>query len=207
MTLDQSIRQWIRPALVWGGVLPLVILTWRAFTGGLGANPAEELEHSTGFTALCFLLASLAMTPLRRITGRAAFTALRKPLGLWAFAYALLHFLCWLVFDQSLLLGEIWYDIRKRPYITVGFSAFLILAAMAATTPSRVARKLGGRRWKQVHRMVYLAAVLAVLHFLWLVKRDVTRPVVAGVVLVSLLGLRLDRIVGGGETRSLSSEG
>jgi len=193
--------------LVWGGVLPLLLLVWRTFSGNLGANPAEELEHTTGFTALWFLLGSLAMTPLRRLTSRAAFTSLRKPLGLWAFAYALLHLLCWLVFDQSLLLGEIWYDIRKRPYITVGFTAFLILAALAATTPGWMARRLGGKRWKQVHRLVYLAATLAVLHFLWLVKLDVTRPVVAGVVLIGLLALRLDRIAGSRPYRSLSSEG
>ncbi|HRP09356.1 MAG TPA: protein-methionine-sulfoxide reductase heme-binding subunit MsrQ [Gemmatimonadales bacterium] len=205
MSFDQLLRTRIRPLLVWGGVVPALLLVVRIFTGGLGPNPAEELEHSTGFTALWLQIGSLSMTPLRKLTGRAAFTALRKPLGLWAFGYALLHFLCWLVFDQSLLLGEIWYDIRKRPYITVGFTAFLILATLAATTPARVARRLGGKRWQQVHRLAYLAATLAVLHFLWLVKRDVTRPVVAGIVVIALLALRLDRVVGGSKRRPLSS--
>ena len=112
--IDTLIGRRLRPAVVVGGIVPMLLLTWRLLHDGLGANPAEALEHSTGFTALWFLLASLSCTPLRRITGRAAFTRLRKPLGLWAFAYALMHLGCYLVFDQSLLFGEIWYDIRKR---------------------------------------------------------------------------------------------
>lgn len=189
--IDTLIGRRLRPAVVVGGIVPMLLLTWRLLHDGLGANPAEALEHSTGFTALWFLLASLSCTPLRRITGRAAFTRLRKPLGLWAFAYALMHLGCYLVFDQSLLFGEIWYDIRKRPYITVGFSAFLILLTLAVTSPDWVARRLGGRRWQAIHRMVYLAAVLGTLHFLWLVKRDATRPVMAALVLLALLVLRL----------------
>jgi sulfoxide reductase heme-binding subunit YedZ len=179
--------------LVVGGIIPLVLLILRLLRDDLGANPAEALEHSTGFTALWFLLASLSATPLRRLTGWAALTQLRKPLGLWAFGYALIHLGCYLVFDQSLLFGEIWYDIRKRPYITVGFSAFLILLLLAVTSPIRIMRRLGGKRWHAIHRLVYLAAALGVLHFLWLVKRDITRPVIAALVLVTLLALRLPR--------------
>ncbi len=194
MSLATAINRWIRPAIVVGGIIPLVLLVVRLLRDDLGANPAEALEHSTGFTALWFLLSSLACTPLRTLTGQASFTRLRKPLGLWAFAYALLHLGCYLVFDQSLLFGEIWNDILKRPYITVGFVAFLILLTLAVTSPDRVARRLGGRRWKAIHRLVYVAAVLGVLHFLWLVKLDVTRPVQAGVVLIGLLLLRLPRL-------------
>jgi sulfoxide reductase heme-binding subunit YedZ len=190
---NDLIGRWIRPMLVVGGIIPLLLLVVRLLRDDLGANPAEALEHSTGFTALWFLLASLAATPLRTITGWAAFTRLRKPLGLWAFFYAFVHLNCYLVFDQSLLFGEIWYDIRKRPYITVGFSAFLILLTLAVTSPNRVMRWLGGKRWKAIHRMVYVAAALGVLHFLWLVKRDVTRPVLAALVLVALLALRLPK--------------
>jgi sulfoxide reductase heme-binding subunit YedZ len=193
MQWNAVIGRWVRPAIVVGGIIPCVLLVLRLLGDDLGANPAEALEHSTGFTTLWFLLASLSATPLRKLTGVAAFTRLRKPLGLWAFFYALLHLGCYLVFDQSLLFGEIWYDIRKRPYITVGFSAFLILLVLAVTSPQRIMHRLGGRRWKAIHRMVYVAAALGVFHFLWLVKRDITRPVIAGLVLVILLALRLPR--------------
>lgn len=190
MRLGDVIGRYLRPLVVVGGVLPAIFLVLRLLRDDLGANPAEELEHETGFTALWFLLSSLAMTPLRRVTGVAAFTRLRKPLGLWAFAYACAHLGCYLVFDQSLLWGEIAGDIVERPYITVGFAAFLILLTLAATTPKWAARRLGGLRWQAVHRLVYLAAALAVLHFLWLVKRDASRPVLAGVVLLVLLAAR-----------------
>lgn len=193
MRPNDLIGRWIRPMLVVGGIIPLVLLVLRLLRDDLGANPAETLEHTTGFTALWLLLSSLSATPLRRLTGWAALTRLRKPLGLWAFFYALVHLNCYLVFDQSLLFGEIWYDILKRPYITVGFSAFLILLVLAVTSPTRVMHRLGGKRWKAIHRMVYVAAALGVLHFLWLVKRDVTRPVLAALVLIALLALRLPR--------------
>jgi sulfoxide reductase heme-binding subunit YedZ len=179
-----------RPLVVVGGVIPALVIGWRLFRGDY-ANPAEALEHATGFTALWFLLSSLAATPLRTLTGLSGFTRLRKPLGLWAFGYALIHLGCYLVFDQSLLWGEIWYDIRERPYITVGFAGFLILLALAVTSPNRMARWLGGARWKALHRLVYVAAALGVLHFLWQVKRDISRPVVAATVLIALLTLRL----------------
>ncbi len=193
MTASRVIGRYLRPAVIIAGIIPAIVLLARLFTDRLGANPAEELEHATGFTALWLLLGSLAMTPLRRLTTVAAFTRLRKPLGLWAFAYATLHLGCYLVFDQSLLWGEILHDIVKRPYITVGFTAFVILLVLAATSPNRVARRLGGRRWQAIHRAVYVAATLGVLHFLWLVKRDRTEPIEAGVVLIVLLALRLGR--------------
>ncbi len=120
MTSSRLIGRYVRPAVIVAGIIPAIVLVVRLFTDNLGANPAEALEHSTGFTALWLLLGSLAMTPLRRLTGLAALTRLRKPLGLWAFAYATVHLGCYLVFDQSLLWGEILHDIAKRPYITVG---------------------------------------------------------------------------------------
>lgn len=195
MNAGRLVGRVVRPLLVVGGVVPLVLLGLRLLGGTLGANPAEELEHATGFTALAFLLASLAATPLRRLTGVAEFTRLRKPLGLWAFGYAVLHLGCYLVFDQSLLWGEIWYDIRERPYITVGFAAFLILLALAVTSPAAIMRRLGGRRWRALHRLAYVAAALGVFHFLWLVKLDTTRPAIAGAILVILLALRIRRPV------------
>ncbi|HPF61567.1 MAG: sulfoxide reductase heme-binding subunit YedZ [Gemmatimonadetes bacterium] len=192
MTRAAWVTRVVRPAIVVGGIIPLGVITWRLFSGeGDYANPAEALEHATGFTALWFLLASLAATPLRRLSGLAALTQLRKPLGLWAFVYALVHLGCYLVFDQSLLWGEIGHDILERPYITVGFAAFVILLALAATSPVRIMKRLGGRRWQALHRLVYVAAALGVLHFLWLVKRDLTEPLIAAAVLVVLLAARV----------------
>jgi sulfoxide reductase heme-binding subunit YedZ len=190
VTFGSALDRIVRPLLVVGGIVPALVLVTRLLTGTLGANPAEELEHSTGLTALVLLLASLSATPLRRLTGVAQFTRLRKPLGLWAFGYAVLHMLCYLVFDQSLRWGEILNDIVKRPYITVGFAAFLILLALAITSPTRMMKRLGGKRWQRLHRLAYVAAVLAVFHFLWLVKLDTTRPAIAAAVLVVLLALR-----------------
>lgn len=193
VTLHGIIGRVVRPLIVVGGILPAVVLVIRLLTGTLGADPAEDLEHSTGLTALILLLSSLAMTPLKRLTGLTALVRLRKPLGLWAFAYAVLHLSCYLVFDQSLLWGEIGRDIVKRPYITVGFAAFLILLTLAVTSPAAMIRRLGGQRWQRLHRLAYVAAVLAVLHFLWLVKLDITEPVIAGAVLIGLLALRIER--------------
>ncbi len=200
MTLATAVDRILRPALVVGGIIPALVLIMRLVTGTLGSNPAEELEHSTGLTALIFLLASLSATPIRQITGTAQFTRLRKPLGLWAFAYAFLHMLCYLIFDQSLLWGEIVNDIIKRPYITVGFAAFLILLALAITSPKRMMKRLGGKRWQQLHKLAYVAAVLAVFHFLWLVKLDITRPTIAAGVLIVLLALRRPKRERGGES-------
>lgn len=193
VTLHGIIGRVVRPLIVVGGILPAVVLVIRLLTGTLGADPAEDLEHSTGLTALILLLSSLAMTPLKRLTGLTALVRLRKPLGLWAFAYAVLHLSCYLVFDQSLLWGEIGRDIVKRPYITVGFAAFLILLTLAITSPAAMIRKLGGQRWQRLHRLAYVAAVLAVLHFLWLVKLDITEPAIAGMALIGLLALRIER--------------
>ena len=192
MTRAAWVTRVVRPAIVVGGIIPLGVITWRLFSGeGDYANPAEALEHATGFTALWFLLASLAATPLRRLSGLAALTQLRKPLGLWAFVYALVHLGCYLVFDQSLLWGEIGHDILERPYITVGFAAFVILLALAATSPVRIMKRLGGRRWQALHRLVYVAAALGVLHFLWLVKADLREPLVYTAILALLLVLRV----------------
>lgn len=190
----------VRPAIIVGGIVPGVVITTRLLRGDY-VNPAEALEHATGFTALWMLLGTLGATPMRRLTRLAAFTRLRKPLGLWAFTYALVHLGCYLVFDQSLLWGEIWYDILERPYITVGFSAFLILLALAVTSPTWVMKRMGGKRWQALHRMVYVAAALGVLHFLWLVKLDIRRPVTAGLALVVLLAMRLRRRPGPGPRR------
>ncbi len=197
MTASQWVGRILRPTALIGGVLPglyLALGVLEITAIDLGANPAEKLEHFTGTTTLVMLLLSLAVTPLRRLTGINALVRLRKPLGLWAFAYALFHMSCYLVFDQSLLWGEIYYEILKRPYITVGFAAFLILLILALTSSAWAIRKLG-QRWTTLHKGVYIAAVLGVLHYLWLVKLDTSTPVAFAVVLVVLLWLRRTRAV------------
>ena len=183
----------IRPLVITAGIGPAVWLGVKFLRDDLGANPAEYLEHFTGTAALVILLLSLSISPLRRLTRVNPLIRLRKPIGLWSFAYACLHFSCYLVFDQSLDFGEILHDIAKRPYITVGFSAWLILLSLALTSCTLAIRKLGGRRWNALHRLVYVAAAAGVIHYLWSVKRDVSVPTALGVILIVLLAARIER--------------
>ena len=177
-------------------LVPLAVLLRDGFSGGLGANPVETVTHRTGLTALVLLLATLTVTPARELSGFGALAVLRRPLGLFAFAYAVLHVLTYAV-DQTYLSGlglspqAIAEDIRTRPYITVGFSAFVLLVPLAVTSTTGWIKRLGGTRWRRLHRLVYVAGVLAVLHFTWLVKADVLTPVLFGVVLGALLLYRL----------------
>lgn len=200
MTSAQWVGRVARPAVWFGGAVPAGILVLRFFSvygEDLGVNPAETLEHFTGTVALVTVLVSLAITPLRQLTGINTLIRLRRPIGLWAFAYACAHLSCYLVFDQSFDWTEILKDITKRPYITVGFTAFVILLALALTSTTWSIRKLGGTRWQRLHRLIYLAATLGVFHYLWLVKRDVSVPVGLGMALVALLALRVRRRPGG----------
>jgi|CXWL01.1.fsa_nt_gi sulfoxide reductase heme-binding subunit YedZ len=195
MTASQWIGRVVRPAVIVAGIGPGVYLGLGVLgitAIDLGANPAEKLEHFTGTTTLVLLLLSLSITPLRKVTGINPLVRLRKPIGLWAFAYAVAHMSCYLVFDQSLLWGEILFDIAKRPYITVGFAAFLILLTLALTSSAWAIRRLG-KRWTTLHKAVYVAAVLGVLHYLWLVKLDTSTPIAFALVLIVLLAARIAR--------------
>jgi len=171
-------------------LVPLGILAWRGATGGFSANPIEDITHFTGDWALRFLLITLAVTPLRRLTGWNRLIRYRRMLGLFAFFYASLHFLTWLVVDQFFDWDEIVKDIAKRPFITVGFTAFVLLIPLAVTSNNRMVQRLGPR-WRTLHQLVYVIATLGVLHFLWLVKADIREPLVYGVILITLLVLRL----------------
>ena len=173
-------------------LLPLVYMTWAAFSDSLGPNPVEALSHETGSWALRFLLITLAITPLRRLTGWRRPVLLRRMLGLFSFFYASLHVLVWLWLDREFAWGGMLADIAKRPYITVGFLSFLILTALAATSNALSMRRLG-LRWKQLHRLVYVAALLAVLHFIWLVKADLLEPMVYLGIFSLLMLLRIPR--------------
>ncbi len=185
----------VKPVVFVTALLPLLWLLYRALWGDLGANPIEEIIHQTGLWGLRLLLITLALTPLRRLSGWGGWLRLRRMLGLFAFFYATLHLLSWVVLDQFFdwpMMGE---EIVKHPYITVGLLAWLMLVPLAVTSTQGMMRRLG-RRWKQLHSLVYLIAVLAVLHFVWLVKADVREPLIYLALLALLLLLRLDYRLG-----------
>ncbi len=176
-------------------LLPLAILLWDAWQQQLGANPIEKVMRRTGDWLLYFLLLTLAVTPLRLLTGWSSLLRYRRMLGLFAFFYALLHFLNYLVLDQFFAWHEIVKDIAKRPYITVGFTGFVLLLPLALTSTNRMMRRLG-RNWQRLHRLVYLIGVLAIVHYLWLVKADNRTPLIYGALLAMLLLLRNRRLQG-----------
>lgn len=169
---------------------PLLILGWRIGSNAIGPNPVETLLHFTGLWALRMLLVTLAVTPLRRLTGLPWLLRFRRMLGLFAFFYAVLHFAVYLVLDRTLVWEEILRDLTERPYIAVGFLALVPLLPLAITSTRGWMRRLG-RRWQQLHRLVYVVAVLGVLHFLWLVKADLQEPLIYGALLGGLLAARL----------------
>jgi sulfoxide reductase heme-binding subunit YedZ len=188
---NQQIRWVIKPALFILALLPLAFLIYRALNDDLGANPIETINRYTGDWVLRFLLITLAVTPLRRLTGWNGLLRYRRMLGLFAFFYACVHFLSWAWLDQYFVLADIVRDVAKRPYITVGFASFLMLIPLALTSTNAIIRRLGAKRWQQLHRLVYLIGIGGVVHFLWLVKSDIREPLVYGAVLALLLGFRL----------------
>jgi len=171
-------------------IAPALALLWRAFGGRLGANPIEELTLELGQWALRFLLLTLAATPVRRLTGWSALLRHRRLLGLTAASYALLHLLVYAVLDQGLLWSQIVADVLKRPFITAGMTAFALLLPLAATSFDGAIRRLGARRWQALHRLMYLATGLALLHFWWKVKADTREPAIYLAVFVLLLAAR-----------------
>jgi methionine sulfoxide reductase heme-binding subunit len=177
---------------VWGLALaPLGMLGWRIATGDLGANPISFITNWLGDWTMRILLTSLAMTPLRIVFGLGWPAMVRRLLGLFAFAYAALHFTVWLVVDHFFDWHEMGTDILKRPYITVGMTALLTLIPLAATSTSGMVKRLGARAWRRLHRLAYAAAVLAVLHFLWLAKVGRREQYVYAAILALLLGVRV----------------
>ena len=181
---------WLKPAVFIACLFPFGQLAYKAYTGDLGVNPIEFITHFTGDWVLIFLLATLSVTPLRKITGWNDLIKFRRMLGLFAFFYALLHFSTYLVLDHFFDFQRIAKDILKRPYVTVGFTAFVIMIPLAITSTAGMIRRLG-KRWQQLHRLVYVAAIAGVIHFYWLVKADIRRPLQYGGVLVLLLGYRV----------------
>lgn len=188
------IRRILKPLVFIACLLPLADLARRAIEVGgarLGANPVEEVLHELGLWALRFIVITLAITPLKDWIGKPWPLAFRRMLGLFAFLYVLLHFLMWLLVDQEMYWSDILADIAKRPFITIGFLAFVLLIPMAVTSTNGWIRRLGARRWKKLHRLIYPIALLGVWHFYWLVKSDVREPLVYLTIVVALLAWRV----------------
>ncbi|HEY6862667.1 MAG TPA: protein-methionine-sulfoxide reductase heme-binding subunit MsrQ [Burkholderiales bacterium] len=189
--LSPAAVSWIKAIAFALALVPLGRLVAAVFLRSLGTNPVEAIIRSLGTWTLVFLCATLAVTPLRKITGWPWLLRLRRMLGLYAFFYAVLHFSSYVWLDQGLDLVAILHDIPKRPFITVGFTCLLLLVPLAATSTDAMVRRLGSARWRALHRLVYVVAIGGVVHFWWLVKRDVTEPAIYAVVVATLLGYRL----------------
>jgi sulfoxide reductase heme-binding subunit YedZ len=183
-------RKLIKPLVFAIALLPLAWILFRVVNNDLGPDPAEELAKLTGIWALRFLIVALAMTPLRLVFNAPEFVRNRRMLGLFALFYASCHFLVWIIFLLGMQWGRIAEELIKRPYITIGFAAYLILFALGVTSPKAMVRKLG-KNWKRLHRLVYTAGVLAVIHLLWIVRTDVGEVVLYGGLVAVLLGYRL----------------
>ena len=190
MTDAQLIRRVVKPALWILGLAPLLYLLNQIRLGDLGFDPIRTVTHFTGRTAIIILFITLTVTPIRRITGWNPLIKVRRLIGLFAFFYATIHFLIYAVFDRELSLAGLGEDIAKRPWITVGFTVFMILLTLAITSPQAMVRKLG-KRWQTLHRLIYLAAGLAVLHFTWAQKKDISLPLAYAAVLAVILASRL----------------
>jgi sulfoxide reductase heme-binding subunit YedZ len=182
---------WLRPAVVTGGLVPAAAIVLAARSGGLGANPIAEALNELGLLALIFLIATLACTPLRRLVGWTWPMRIRRDLGLLAFAYAATHFAVYAVLDQGLDLSAIAKDVADRRFIFVGFAALVLLAPLALTSTNASVRRLGFERWQRLHRLVYPAALLGLVHFVWRVKKDLSEPLAYGAVLAVLLVVRV----------------
>jgi methionine sulfoxide reductase heme-binding subunit len=189
----QTVNRIIKPILFVGCLIPLAALQWKAFGiqgASLGANPVEALLHELGLWALRFLAITLAITPLRDVIKRPWPLALRRMLGLFAFFYLTLHFIVWLALDLQFDWSHIGADIAKRPFITIGFTAFVLMIPLAVTSTNKMMRRLG-KRWTQLHRLVYVCAILGLWHFYWLVKADVREPLLYAALFAILFSWRL----------------
>ena len=183
--------RWVKPAAIALLLLPLAKVGWDAFTNGLGANPVEAVQNRLGFWAITLLAISLVPTPAKELLGVGWLQRLRRVLGVTAFAYALLHFLFYVGVDKFFDWRTISTDLTKRPFIMVGFAALLCLTPLAVTSTDGWVKRLGFNTWKRIHRLAYLAAALAVVHFVWRVKADLRRPLLFAAIFLALLAVRL----------------
>jgi sulfoxide reductase heme-binding subunit YedZ len=191
MRPDPEQIKWIKAAVFMACLVPLAHLVGQGVRNRLGANPVEYITHSTGWWALAFLLITLCVTPLRRLADLPWLLRLRRMLGLFAFFYASLHFTTYVWLDQLFVWKDIVKDIGKRPFIMLGFAAFVLLIPLAVTSTNAMVKRLGARRWQWLHRLIYLLSALGVAHFWWLVKKDITEPFAFAILLALLLIIRL----------------
>jgi sulfoxide reductase heme-binding subunit YedZ len=183
--------RWFKPVVFLACLIPLALLGWKAYNQALGANPVEVITHATGDWILRFLLITLAITPIRKLTGQLWLIRYRRMFGLFAFFYGTLHFLTYIWLDKFFDLHEMLHDIAKRKFITVGFTGFILLIPLALTSTKGWIRRLGGKRWQTLHRLIYFSAIAGVIHYWWLVKADIREPLKYGTILAVLLGYRI----------------
>lgn len=195
MTQTQWIRRVVKPAVFLACLVPFSQLLYGLLWGDLGANPVEAITNGTGIWTLRLIVVTLAITPIRWLTKWNPIINLRRMIGLFAFFYGTLHFMIYFVLDRSLMFDGLWEDIVKRPYITMGFSGFVLMIPLALTSTRGWIRRLGGARWGLLHRLVYATAILAVIHYWWKVKLDTTNPMVYAVIVGALLGVRVWRAI------------
>jgi sulfoxide reductase heme-binding subunit YedZ len=195
-------KRWLKIPVFLLCLVPLGLLGWRGLHGQLTANPIEFVTRATGDWTLRFLLITLAVTPLRRLLALSNLIRYRRMLGLYAFFYASLHFTTYIWLDKFFDLAEMWKDVAIRKFITAGFASFLLLIPLAATSTTGWIRRLGGRRWQFLHRLVYVSAAAGVVHYYWLVKSDVREPLLYAGILAVLLGARVPLWLARGKSRS-----
>jgi sulfoxide reductase heme-binding subunit YedZ len=172
-------------------LVPVAWLAWAAVHARLGANPISTITKETGTWTLRFVVLTLAVTPIRRVSGWNVLVRYRRMLGLFAFFYGTLHFFTYIWLDQFFDVASITKDIAKRPFITIGFAAFVLMVPLALTSTTGWIRRLGGKRWQALHRLVYVTAMFGVVHYWWLVKADISRPLAYGAIVALLLAARL----------------
>jgi sulfoxide reductase heme-binding subunit YedZ len=189
----QFIRRVVKPVVFVAALGPFAWLVYNAFFGDLGVNPVETITNHTGIWTLRFIAITLALTPVRWLTGFNPLALFRRMSGLFAFFYGSLHFMTYFILDHSLQFTGVWDDVVKRPYITAGFTAFVLMIPLALTSTQGWIRRLGGKRWNLLHRLIYITAMGAVLHYFWKVKLDTTYPVYYAVLVGLLLGARVWR--------------
>jgi methionine sulfoxide reductase heme-binding subunit len=183
--------KWTKVVVFTGCLVPAAWLVWRGFNNDLTADPIAFITHTTGDWTLRFLIITLAITPLRKVLHLPQLIRFRRMLGLFAFFYVCLHFTTWIWLDHSFAWPDLWKDVLKRPFITVGFTGFVLLIPLAITSTAGWIRRLGGKRWQMLHRLIYVIAVLGVIHYYWLVKSDVRKPLFYGALVAILLAWRL----------------
>lgn len=183
--------QWTKVGVFLLCLVPVERLIWKAFNHGLTANPIEFITHETGDWILICLVLTLSITPARKLLGQPQLIRFRRMLGLFAFFYACLHFSTWIGLDKFFNFPEMFQDVAKRRFITLGFTGFVLLIPLAVTSTSGWIRRLGGKRWQRLHGLIYVTAVLGVVHYYWLVKSDVRKPVLYGIIMTLLLGYRI----------------